>query len=131
MKNITRFEQNGCKSTTSYAMCFHTQSHKPVLTPDIQNRFKEIVMDMQESSHFEIKSIKINKHSVQIKLVVCASVGANTILSKIKHSTASILCKEFPEIRKKISGLWTREKLILSYGKLDKESLKEFMKGKY
>jgi len=95
-----------------YHIIFCPKYRRKVLTPLIQEKFKEIVMSMQKENNYIVLKMKIMPEYVHLYLDIDPTIGVDMIVSRIKGKTSNILNKEFPELKKKLPTLWSRSKFI-------------------
>ena len=119
--------------TTVYCCRYHVifcpKYRRKVLINGIEERFKEIVLSMQEEQNFKVVEMEVMPDHVHLLLDVDPTIGINVIVSRIKGKTAHILTREFPEIRRRIPTLWTRSKFIATVGSVSLETVKEYIKS--
>ena len=119
--------------TTVYCCRYHVifcpKYRRKVLINGIDERFKEIVLSMQEEQNFKVMEMEVMPDHVHLLLDVDPTIGINVIVSRIKGKTAHILTREFPEIRRRIPTLWTRSKFIATVGSVSLETVKEYIKS--
>lgn len=119
--------------TTIYCCRYHVifcpKYRRKVLINGIDERFKEIVLSMQEEQNFKVMEMEVMPDHVHLLLDVDPTIGINVIVSRIKGKTAHILTREFPEIRRRIPTLWTRSKFIATVGSVSLETVKEYIKS--
>ncbi|MBS7353228.1 MAG: IS200/IS605 family transposase [Erysipelotrichaceae bacterium] len=120
-------------ATTVYCCRYHVifcpKYRRKVLINGIDERFKEIVLSMQEEQNFKVMEMEVMPDHVHLLLDVDPTIGINVIVSRIKGKTAHILTREFPEIRRRIPTLWTRSKFIATVGSVSLETVKEYIKS--
>ena len=119
--------------TTVYCCRYHVifcpKYRRKILINGIDERFKEIVLSMQENENFIVLEMEVMPDYVHLLLDVDPTIGINVVVSRIKGKTAHILTREFPEIRRRIPTLWTRSKFIATVGSLSLETSKEYIKS--
>lgn len=119
--------------TTVYCCRYHVifcpKYRRKVLINGIDERFKEIVLSMQNEQNFKVLEMEVMPDHVHLLLDVDPTIGINTVVSRIKGKTAHILTREFPEIRRRIPTLWTRSKFIATVGSVSLETVKEYIKS--
>lgn len=96
------------------------------LAPEIQERFKEIVLSLQEANNFIVLEMDIAPDRVHLVLDVAPANGVDFIVKRIKRQTANMLKKEFPEFASKIPSLWTREMFIATVGTVSNKTMNDY-----
>ena len=97
------------------------------MTPLIQERFKEIVLAMQEEVNFIVLEMEVMPNHVHLLLDIDPTIGVQMVVSKIKGKTSNLLNKEFPELKRKLPTLWTRSKFIATVGSVSLDDVKEYI----
>lgn len=119
--------------TTVYCCRYHVifcpKYRRKVLREPIAERFKQIVLSMQEIHGFEVLEMEVMSDHVHLLLDVDPTIGINMIVSRIKGETAHILTREFPEIRRKLPTLWTRSKFIATVGSVSLDVVKKYIES--
>lgn len=110
-----------------YQIIFCPKYRRKVLIYGIDERFKEIVLSMQEEQNFKVLEMEVMPDHVHLLLDVDPTIGVNTLVGRIKGKTAHILCREYPEIRRRIPTLWTRSKFIATVGSVSPDVVKKYI----
>lgn len=110
-----------------YHVIFCPKYRRKVLIHGIDERFKEIVLSMQEEQNFKVLKMEVMPDHVHLLLDVDPTIGVNTLVGRIKGKTAHILCREYPEIRRRIPTLWTRSKFIATVGSVSLDVVKKYI----
>lgn len=137
MKDKERNEKYRTTETTVYRCLYHVifcpKYRRAVLRSEIAERFKEVVLTLQEKNNFRVVEMEVMPDHVHLLLDVDPTVGINIVISRIKGRTAHMLNREFPELVRKLPTLWTRSKFVVTVGSLSLEAVKQYIeeqKGK-
>ena len=112
-----------------YHIIFCPKYRRKVLSEPIAERFKQIVMSMQEEQNFYVLGMEVMPDHVHILLDIDPTIGVNVVVARIKGKTAHILNREFPELTRKLPTLWTRSKFIATVGSVSLEVVKKYIEG--
>ena len=112
-----------------YHIIFCPKYRRKVLREPIAERFKQIVMSMQEEQNFYVLGMEVMPDHVHILLDIDPTIGVNVVVARIKGKTAHILNREFPELTRKLPTLWTRSKFIATVGSVSLEVVKKYIEG--
>ena len=119
--------------TTVYCCRYHIifchKYRRKVLLEPIAERFKQIVLSMQEEQNFYVLGMEVMLDHVHMLLDIDPTIGVNVIVARIKGKTAHILNREFPELTRKLPTLWTRSKFIATVGSVSLEVVKKYIEG--
>ena len=102
-----------------YHIIFCPKYRRKVLREPIAERFKQIVLSMQEEQNFYVMEMEVMPDHVHMLLDVDPT--------RIKGKTAHILNNEFPELTRKLPTLWTRSKFIATVGSVSLEVVKKYI----
>ena len=123
--------------TTVYCCRYHVifcpKYRRSVLREPIAERFKEVVLSMQEEQNFKVLEMEVMPDHVHLLLDVDPTVGINILISRIKGKTSNVLNREFPELKRRLPTLWTRSKFIATVGSVSLDVVKQYIedqKGK-
>ena len=112
-----------------YHIIFCPKYRRKVLREPIAERFKQIVMSMQEEQNFYVLGMEVMLDHVHLLLDIDPTIGVNVVVARIKGKTAHILNREFPELTRKLPTLWTRSKFIATVGSVSLEVVKKYIEG--
>ena len=126
MRDIYRRTETTVYSCT-YHIVFCPKYRRKVLREPIAERFKELVLSLQEQYNFIVIEMEVMPDHVHLLLDIDPTVGVNKIVSKIKGFTAHYLTREFPELKRKLPTLWTRSKFIATVGSVSLEVVKQYI----
>lgn len=117
--------------TTVYCCRYHVifcpKYRRKVLREPIAERFKQIVMSMQEEQNFYVLGMEVVPDHVHLLLDIDPTIGVNIVIARIKGKTAHILNREYPELTRKLPTLWTRSKFIATVGSVSLEVVKKYI----
>ena len=119
--------------TTVYCCRYHVifcpKYRRAVLREPIAERFREIVIAMQEEQNFIVLEMEVMPDHVHLLLDVDPTIGINVIVSHIKGRTSNVLNREFPELRHRLPTLWTRSKFIATVGSVSLDVVKQYIEN--
>ena len=110
-----------------YHIIFCPKYRRKVLSEPITERFKQIVMSMQQEQNFYVLGMEVMPDHVHLLLDIDPTIGVNVVVARIKGKTAHILNREFPELTRKLPTLWTRSKFIATVGSVSLEVVKKYI----
>ncbi|MBR4455006.1 MAG: IS200/IS605 family transposase [Solobacterium sp.] len=110
-----------------YHIIFCPKYRRKVLREPIAERFKDIVLSMQEEQNFYVIEMEVMPDHVHLLLDIDPTIGVNIVVSRIKGKTAHILNREFPELQRKLPTLWTRSKFIATVGSVSLDVVKKYI----
>ena len=110
-----------------YHIIFCPKYRRKVLREPIAERFKQIVISMQDEQNFYVLGMEVMPDHVHLLLDIDPTIGVNVVVARIKGKTAHILNREFPELKRKLPTLWTRSKFIATVGSVSLEVVKKYI----
>lgn len=118
---------------TDYSIVFSCQYHviwcpkyrRKVLVPPIDHRLKELILEKQTEYRYEVLAMEIMPDHVHLILDVDPRVGVNKVVGQIKGWTAHALREEFPFMKSRLPGLWTRSRFISTVGSVSLAVVKQ------
>ena len=110
-----------------YHIIFCPKYRRKVLREPIAERFKQIVMSMQDEQNFYVLGMEVMPDHVHMLLDIDPTIGVNVVVARIKGKTAHILNREIPELTRKLPTLWTRSKFIATVGSVSLEVVKKYI----
>ena len=119
--------------TTVYCCRYHVifcpKYRRKVLKNGIDQRFKEIVLSLQDKENFKVLEMEVMPDHIHMLLDVDPTIGINTVIIRIKSRTSHILREEFPELKSKLPTLWSRSKFISTVGSISLDAVKQYIES--
>ncbi len=116
-----------------YHVVFCPKYRRKVLTPPIDTRLKELLLEKQEEYGYRVPDMEVMPDHVHLLLDVNPQIGIDKIVRQIKGYTAHTIRKEFPRMKSRLPSLWTRSRFISTVGTVSLEVVKRYIedqKGK-
>ncbi len=110
-----------------YHIIFTTKYRRGVLSEEIQNRLKSLILEKQEEYGYSVLEIEVMPDHVHLLLDVNPQKGVYKIVGLIKGHTSRVLRFEFSELRSRLPTLWTRSKFISTVGSVSLEVVKKYI----
>ena len=112
-----------------YHIIFATKYRRPILTPDVQTRMKELILEKQSDYSYSVIELEIMTDHVHLLLDINPQIGVYKVIGNIKGYTSNILRKEFKHLRTRVPTLWTRSKFISSVGSVSLDVVKKYIEN--
>jgi putative transposase len=116
-----------------YHVIFCPKYRRPVLTGQIEERLKELILNKQDEYQYKLLDMEVMPDHVHLLLDVSPKFGIYRVVSLIKGYTSKTLRNEFPELRRKLPTLWTLSRFVSSVGAVSLETVIKYIeeqKGK-
>ncbi len=121
-----------CVYKCNYHLVFSTEYCRKVLTPEIERKFKSIVLEIAREKGFEVSVIKV-KDQDHIHLFVSAhpKISPSYIAKMVKGISARKLFLEFPELKKglKKGHLWNPTYYVETIGSISRDAVKQYIEN--
>jgi len=110
-----------------YHIIFTPKYRRRVLTPPIDTRLKQLILEKQTDYGYEVIELEVMPDHVHLLLDICPIYSPKQIVARIKGYTARILRSEFPELATKLPNLWTRSAFISTVGAVTLDVVKQYI----
>ena len=121
----TRYSTYACE----YHIIWCTKYRRRTLSADIQARFKELVLESQETYDFVVRAVETMPDHVHLLISIPPTEAVGILIGKIKAMTAKVLREEFPHLKSRLPNLWTRTYFVASTGGVTLAALKQYVES--
>ena len=116
-----------CVFNINYHIVWSTKYRRKVLTPNIENRLKEILINVGKEKGFEIAEIEVGtKDHVHVFVSAIPKISISYIAKMMKGISGRLLLKEFPEISKE---LWNPSYYVETIGSISEEAIRQYIQN--
>ena len=112
-----------------YHIIWCTKYRRSVLSPEIQTRLKELILESQERYDYQVRAVETMPDHIHLLASIPPSESVSNVISRIKGYTSKILREEYPLLEKRLPCLWTRSKFVASTGGVTLEALKQYVEN--
>ena len=110
-------------------MIFCPKYRRNVLVNGIDNRLKEVFLEIANTYGFEILEMEVMPNHVHLLIDCDPKFGIHQCISKLKGISSNTMRKEFPSLKKKIPSLWTRSAFVSTVGSVSLETVKQYIES--
>ena len=121
-----------CVFNINYNIVWSTKYRRKVLTPNIENRLKEILINVGKRKGFEIAEIEVGtKDHVHVFVSAIPKISISYIAKMMKGISGRLLLKEFPEITKQLwdGELWNPSYYVETIGSISEEAIRKYIQN--
>ena len=121
-----------CVFNINYHIVWSTKYRRKVLTPNIENRLKEILINVGKQKGFEIEEIEVGSQDhVHVLVSAIPKISISYIAKMMKGISGRLLLKEFPEIIKKLYNgeLWNPSYYVETIGSISEEAIRQYIQN--
>ena len=113
-----------------YHFVWVTKYRKQVLTGDVGQRTRELVIEVCKANEIEILSGSVSKDHVHLYVSAPPHVSPSKIMQYIKGKTSRKLMMEYRHLQKMFWGrhLWARGYFVASSGNVTDEVIQEYIR---
>ena len=119
-----------CVFNINYHIVWSTKHRRKVLTPNIENRLKEILINVGKEKGFEIAEIEVGTEDhVHVFVSAIPKISISYIAKMMKGISGRLLLKEYPELSKKLykGELWNPSYYVETIGSISEEAIKRYI----
>ncbi len=117
--------------SSTYACEYHiiwcTKYRRPVLSTEIQTRFKELVLESQDKYGYVVRAVETLADPVHLLISIPPTEAVGILIGRIKGMTAKVLREEFPHLKSRLPNLWTRSYFVASTGGVTLDVLQQYV----
>ena len=119
----TRYATYACE----YHIIWCTKYRRSALSDEIQARFKELVLESQQTYGFIVRALETMTDHVHLLISIPPTENVSLMIGKIKGMTAKVLREEFSHLKSRLPNLWTRSYFVASTGGVTLAALKHYV----
>ncbi|MEL4897028.1 IS200/IS605 family transposase [Crocosphaera sp. Alani8] len=113
-----------------YHVVWVTKYRRPVLTDEIQNRLKELLLKISTEINVEILEMEIGDcNHVHLLISLDPQFGVHKAVKRFKGATSRYLRLEFPELKQRLPTLWTNSYFVSTVGGAPLAKIKEYIQN--
>lgn len=113
----------------TYHIIFCPKYRRSILKDGIDIAFKELAYQFANKKDFDILEIEAMPDHVHMMVSLYPSYAPLEMVKQLKYYTANILKQEYPDIKKRVPGLWTRSCFISTVGDAPLDAVKQYIKN--
>ena len=103
---------NNVVYSCKYHMVFCPKYRRPVLVDGVDERLKEIALEVADEMGFDIIEMEVMPDHVHMLLEIDPQLGIHRAVKRIKGRTSHDLRAEFPWLKSRIPTLWTNSYFV-------------------
>ena len=100
---------------------------RKVLVSEIENRLKELIVEVCEESGFDLIEMEVMPDHVHLLIEVDPQYGINKAVRHIKGVTSHTLRAEFPHLKSRLPTLWTTSYFVSTVGGASLSTIKQYI----
>jgi len=121
-----------CVFNINYHIVWSTKYRRKVLNPDIEERLKELLIEVGRRKGFDIAEIEVcQKDHVHVFVSAIPKISISYIAKMMKGISGRLLLKEFPEISNQLwnGELWNPSYYVETIGSVSEEDIRKYIQN--
>ena len=110
-----------------YHVVWCPKYRRQVLSEQIAERLKQIVIEVCQQCQAEILSMEIMPEHVHLLVECDPQFGIHRLVRRIKGCSSRLLRQEFPVLKQKLPTLWTNHYLVSTVGGAPLAVIKQYI----
>ena len=111
-----KYKSNNVVYSCKYHVVFCPKYRRPVLVDGVDERLKEIALEVADEMGFDIIEMEVMPDHVHMLLEAGPQLGIHRAVKRIKGRTSHDLRAEFPWLKTRIPTLWTNSYFVSTVG---------------
>ena len=117
------------KSELKYHIVWCTKFRRKVLSEDIQESLKNLILEKSASMGYSIEAMETMEDHVHVFIQASSKDSVHRIVSQLKGYTSFKLRELFPELKSRLPCLWTRSYYTSTIGSVSEETVKKYIEN--
>ncbi len=116
---------------TKYHLVWTPKYRKWILKGDIRKRVQEVFEEISKNHEFDIDTLEVSEEHVHIFLSFPPGYSISRVVGMIKSISASVIFKEYPEVKQELWGgeFWEDGYFVRTVGdKVTAEVIRKYIK---
>lgn len=113
----------------SYHVVWCTKYRRDVLTPEVQERLKDIISGVAVERGAVIESIEVMDDHVHLLVSVDPQFGIHRLVKQFKGRSSRFLRDEFPSVKSRLPSLWTNSYYVGTTGGNQLDVIKRYIEN--
>lgn len=122
-----KFNSNSVVYLCNYHVVWCSKYRRKVLTDEIDERLKEIIISVCRELNVDILSMKIMPNYVYLFLGVDPQLGVHKAVKRIKARSSNILRNEFEDLTTKLPTLWTNSYFVSTNNSIPLDEIEQYI----
>jgi putative transposase len=126
----SRYAKNaGAVFSLKYHLVWCPKYRRPVLTPPVDARLKELVAEVAAEHGMTIHAAEVMPDHVHLFVEADPTLGVAEIVNRLKGRTSRVLRQEFRSLRSRLPSLWSRSYFAATVGAVSEATIKRYIEA--
>ena len=123
----TYIRKDGLVYKNQFHIIFCPKYRKPVLTPPIDARLKELLYEKAEDLGVDILALEVMPDHVHMFLSMDPRILPHYVIKHMKGYSSHVLREEFPRLKTCLPCLWTRNYFLCTVGHINEATVRKYI----
>jgi putative transposase len=125
-----RYARNaGAVFSLKYHMVWCPKYRRPVLTPPVDGRLKQLIRDIAREHEFTVHEMEVMPDHVHLFVESDPTRSVAEIVNRFKGVTSRLLRREFPHLRSRLPTLWSRSYYAGTVGHVSEATVRRYIEA--
>ena len=125
-----RYARNaGAVFNLKYHIVWCPKYRRPVLTPPIDDRLKQIIADVAKENEFTVHTLEVMPDHVHLFVEADPTHPVAEIVNRFKGASSRLLRQEFPSLRSRLPTLWSRSYYAGTVGHVSEATVRRYIEN--
>ncbi|MGB7442005.1 MAG: IS200/IS605 family transposase [Coleofasciculaceae cyanobacterium] len=112
-----------------YHVVFCPKYRRPVLVDSVDERFKQIALEMAKEFNFDILEQEVMPDHVHLLIDCDPQFGIHRVVKHLKGRSSRLLRSEFPWLKRRLPSLWTNSYFVVTVGGAPINTVKQYIEN--
>jgi len=112
-----------------YHVVFCPKYRRKVLVNGVDERLKTILIETIEKWGQELVELEVMPDHVHLLVGCDPQFGIHRLVKYLKGTSSRYLRQEFPQLKRRLSSVWTNSYFVATTGGITLETLKRYVEG--
>lgn len=112
-----------------YHVVFCPKYRRPVLIDGVDERFKQIALEMAKELNFDILEQEVMPDHVHLLIDCDPQFGIHRVIKHLKGRSSRLLRSEFPWLKRRLPSLWTNSYFVTTVGGAPINTVKQYIEN--
>ena len=126
-ENDSYTRKEGLVYKNQYHVIFCPKYRRPVLTPPVDARLKELLYEKAKELGVDILALEVMPDHVHMFISFDPRIMPHYVIKHMKGYSSHILREEFPDLKSRLPTLWTRSYFLCSVGHISEETVRRYI----
>jgi putative transposase len=125
-----RYAKNaGAVFSLKYHVVFCPKYRRPVLTPPVDQRLKEVLDETAEAHGMTFHAVEVMPDHVHLFIEADPTLCVAEIVNRLKGRSSRVLREEFSSLRSRLPTLWSRSYFTATTGHVSQETIRRYIEA--